>query len=365
MMAGKNKITVTRTVLPPLKDYVKHLEKIWENNHITNHGPLVTGLERKLKKYLGVKNLFFVSNGTAALEIAIKSLGLTGEIITTPFSYIATSSSIAWMNCKPVFADIDPGTLNISPEKLKKALTPKTTGILATHVYGNPCDVESIENIAKENGLKVIYDAAHCFGVEYKNIPLLNYGDVSTISFHATKIFHTAEGGALAANNKEIAHKIEYMRNFGHKGEEAFWGLGINGKNSELHAAMGLTLLPHIKKIILTRKKLSNLYDKLLFSGLSPLRKPVLRKNTKYNYSYYPVIFESETVLLRVREALNKKNIFPRRYFYPSLNILRYLGKSAAPAAEKTSKRILCLPLYVQLKDTEVKQISKIVLDNL
>jgi dTDP-4-amino-4,6-dideoxygalactose transaminase len=359
----KEKIFVTKTYLPPIDLYTGYLKKIWKNNWITNHGQFSLQLEKRLKNFLGVKNLILVSNGTVALEIAIKALGIKKEIITTPFSYVATTSSIVWTNCKPVFADIDPKTLCINPELIEKLITKKTQAILATHVYGNPCDVEAIGKIAKKYNLKVIYDAAHCFGVKYKGKSILSYGDISTLSFHATKLFHTAEGGALVTANKENAHKISYSRNFGHKGEEAFWGLGINGKISELHSAMGLCMLPYIKKNITERKKLSDAYDKFL-KGLQ-LQKPVREKETEYNYSYYPVIFFSEEKLLKVRYALNKNGIFPRRYFYPPLNKLNYVEKYSVAAAEDISKRIMCLPLYHGLILKTVKKIAEIISDNI
>lgn len=346
-----------------MDDYVKYLKKIWSAGWITNHGPLVSELEKKLKNYFGVKYLFFVSNGTVALEIALKALNITGEVITTPFSYVATTSSIAWMNCTPVFADIDPGTLCVNTDQIKKAITKRTQAILATHVYGNPCDVKEIEHIAKKNKLKVIYDSSHCFGVNYKGKSILKYGDLSTLSFHATKLFHTAEGGAVVTDNDELAHRISYMRNFGHKGQEDFWGLGINGKNSELHAALGLSVLPKIRMIINQRKKVSGYYDKFLAG--SGLRRPETSDNVDYNYSYYPVIFNSEKQLLKVRKALNKQNIFPRRYFYPSLNKLSYVNKSSFPVTEDISQKILCLPLYYALDKEDVKRITGTIRLNL
>ena len=324
---------------------------------------MVTTLEKKLKKYLGVKHLFFVSNGTAALEIAIKALGLQKEIITTPFSYVATTSSIVWMNCEPVFADIDENSLCINPDLIQKKITKNTEAILATHVYGNPCRVEAIEKIAEKNKLKVIYDAAHCFGVKYKGTSILNYGDISTISFHATKLFHTAEGGAIITNDDELAHKISYMRNFGHKGQEEFWGLGINGKNSELHAAMGLCILPGIKKIINKRRTLTEVYDKYLKH--TPLVKIMINENCEYNYSYYPVLFESEKQLLETRNVLNKNNIVPRRYFYPSLTELKYAQSSNLPVSHRASKRVLCLPLYHELTEGDVKKITELIRNSL
>lgn len=354
-------ITVTKTYLPPLKEYIKYVEKIWKSGFITNNAENVLSLESKLKKHLQVKHLFFVSNGTTALQIAIRALDLTGgDIITTPFSYVASTSSIVWEHCKPVFVDIDPNTLTIDPSKIQNAITSKTKAILAVHVYGNACDVEAINKIAKKNKIKVIYDAAHAFGVIYKKTSLVNFGDISTLSFHATKLFHTVEGGAVITSDDEIAHKISYLRNFGHNGEEAFFGLGINGKNSEFHAAMGLAILPKVKSLILKRKKLHKLYDHILKWG--NLRKQLLMTNLKYNYSYYPIILESETQLLKVRDNLNKKNIYPRRYFFPSLNTLNYVKKYDCPVAEDISKRVLCLPIYESLSKKDVKLIAKLVL---
>lgn len=358
----KEKIFVTKTFLPPFEDYCAYLKKIWDNNWVTNHGPFSLELEKKLRRYLGVKHFSLVSNGTTALEIAIKVLDIKGEIITTPFSYVATTSSIVWTNCKPVFADIDPETLCINPKLIEKLINNKTQAILGTHVYGNPCNVEEIRKIGKKYNLKVIYDAAHCFGIKYKGKSILNYGNISTLSFHATKIFHTAEGGALVTTNKETAHKITYFRNFGHKGQEAFWGLGINGKISELHSAMGLCILPYMRKNIALRKMISNTYDNSL-SQLN-VKKPVMKKDVEYNYSYYPVIFSSEEKLMKVRKALNENSIFPRRYFYPSLNKLNYVKKYNVKVAEDISKRILCLPIYADLDLVIVKKILGIISEN-
>lgn len=358
-----NLIPVTKSFLPPLDEYVLYLREIWDSNQLTNNGPLVKQLEKQLKDYLGVKHLFFVSNGTIALQIAIKALGLQGEIITTPFSYVATTSSIVWEGCTPVFVDIDPQTLCINASLIESAVTSHTTGILATHVYGIPCNVEKIKRIADEQSLSVIYDAAHTFGVKYKTIDLVNYGDVSILSFHATKLFHTVEGGAIVTENDEIAHRLSYMRNFGHKGPVDFWGLGVNGKNSEFHAAMGLCNLTHITEILEKRKEVSNWYD--VYLSDSGLLKPDLPDHTQYNYAYYPVIFNSEEVLLTVVEALNSKNIFPRRYFYPSLSELPYLPVQHMKISEDISKRILCLPMYTDLRKEDVLSISKIIINHI
>ena len=352
---------VTKSFLPPLEKYYQYIEGIWERNHLTNNGPLLIELEEKLKTFTSSKHFIFLNNGTSALQIAIRGLELTGEIITTPFSYVATTSSIVWENCEPVFADVDEETLNINPDNIEKLITEKTSAILATHVYGSPCHVEEIEKIAAKNKLKVIYDAAHAFGVKYKDKPLVNYGDASTLSFHATKLFHTVEGGAVVTNDENLSHRFSYLRNFGHKGQEDFWGLGINAKNSEFHAAMGLCVLPHIAEIIARRKELTELYNKFLLNENQKIKRPVLPTNTEYNYAYYPVIFETEKILLTVRDSLNADFIYPRRYFYPSLSTLNYVGKFACPVSENISSRVLCLPLYFDLEKEQVKRICQII----
>jgi dTDP-4-amino-4,6-dideoxygalactose transaminase len=352
-------INVTKTYLPPLEEYVRYLEGIWARGQLTNNGPLVKELEARLKEYLGVKHLFFVSNGTIALQIAIKALDLHGEIITTPFSYVATTSSIVWEGCRPVFVDIDPESLNLSPDLIEAAITPRTTAILAVHVYGHPCDVERIQAIADRHGLKVIYDAAHAFGVHYCGRSLLVHGDISTLSFHATKLFHTGEGGALITNDDDVAHRIAYMRNFGHRGQEDFWGLGVNGKNSEFHAAMGLCVLPKVPELIGRRKAISELYDNLL--NRHDLVMPGLRDRTIYNFAYYPVVFQSEECLLAVRDALNERHVYPRRYFYPALSALGYAHAGPKPVSEDIAKRVLCLPLAPDLGPESVQLISACV----
>jgi dTDP-4-amino-4,6-dideoxygalactose transaminase len=355
-------INVTKAFLPPREEFDKYLDGIWERVHLTNHGPLVLELEEKLKTYLGVKHFYFLNNGTIAIQLAIKALELKGEIITTPFSYVATTSSVVWENACPVFVDINPNELTIDASKIEAAITSNTSGILATHVYGIPCHVETIERIAAKHKLKVIYDAAHAFGVKYKDKPLLNYGDISTISFHATKLFHTVEGGGVATNNDELAHRLSFMRNFGHKGQEEYWGVGINGKNSEFHAAMGLSNFPYIDSILNSRKNLSLLYERSLAELGVKLSRPSIPEHTEYNFSYYPVIFESEKQLLQVRDSLNTSYIYPRRYFFPSLDKLPYLERSNVfPVADKVAARILCLPLFFDLKEESVKQICTII----
>ena len=354
-------INITMSFLPDLKDYVKYLEGVWERGQLTNHGPLVVELEAKIREYLGVKHFFFVNNGTIALQIAIKAAGLRDDVITTPFSYVATTSSLVWEGCKPVFADISEGTLTVNAKSIEAVLTPKTTGILVTHVYGNPCPVEEIAILSQKHGLKVIYDAAHAFGVEYKGTSVLNYGDISTLSFHATKLFHTVEGGGITTNDDELAHKISYMRNFGHNGPEEFFGVGVNGKSSEFQAAMGLCVFPHLQEIIVKRKDISELYISELQN--LPLTHLQLQDGTTlYNYAYFPIVFEVEDQLIKVVKALKHEQITPCRYFYPSLNTLDYVENNLVKDfASDVSKRVLCLPLYPQLTNEEVLRIVGII----
>ncbi len=350
-------ILVTKTYLPPFEEYAEYLKGIWKRGWVTNNGELVQELEKKLREYLGAKHVFLVANGTIGLQIALKCLESSGEIITTPFSYVATASSIVWENFKPVFVDIDQNDLCIDPYKIESAISKNTKAILAVHVYGNPCNIEAIEKISKKHKIKVICDAAHAFGVLYKGKAISSYGDISVFSFHATKIFHTVEGGALVTNDDNLAHKISYMRNFGHNGPYDFFGIGINGKNSELHAAMGLCVLPKIDSLIQARKKASQLYNEFL----PKVTRPLFRQNSKLNYGYYPIILKNEKEVLKIISALNKKDIFPRRYFYPSLSNLNYVERKAFPIADDIARRVLCLPLYHDLSFKDIKKISEIV----
>jgi dTDP-4-amino-4,6-dideoxygalactose transaminase len=356
-------INVTKTFLPPIEEYNKQVQRAWDNQWLTNRGELVLELEEKLKNYLSVSNIIATNNGTVPLQIALKLLGNKGEIITTPFSYVATTAAIVWEDCTPVFVDIHPEYLTIDETKIEAAITDKTTAILATHVFGNPCNVTIIEAIAKKYNLKVIYDAAHCFGVKYNDKSIFDYGDISTCSFHATKLFHTAEGGAMFAKDADLQHQLFYSHNFGHNGPLAFHGLGINGKMSELQAAMGLSVLPYMEMIINERKKVVNFYnDNLNFSKLTGLK---MRENTDWNYSYYPIIFETEEQLLRVERELNDSQIYPRRYFYPSLNTIDYTKRPLMPISESIASRILCLPLYIYLSSQELDKIVSLINGNL
>jgi len=350
-------ITVTKTFLPPQEEYNTILKRAWDKGWLTNRGELVLELESKLKDYLGVKNVIAMTNGTLPIQIAIKALGLKGEIITTPFSYVATTSSIVWEGCTPVFVDIDPDYLTIDETKIEAAITAETTGILATHVFGNPCNVEVIAQIAAKHNLKVIYDAAHCFGVTYKGKSIFNYGDVSTCSFHATKLFHTGEGGAAFCNEK-LYDSVYFSHNFGHDGPDKFNGLGINAKMSELQAAMGLCNLKYIDSLISKRKTQYSLYEEMLAGKLKTLK---VRSETISNSSYFPIILDSESQCLRVIEKLNEQHIFPRRYFYPSLNKMDYAGNFRCPVSENIANTILCLPLYHSLSVKDQISIINIV----
>ncbi|MCP9767642.1 DegT/DnrJ/EryC1/StrS family aminotransferase [Lacihabitans sp. LS3-19] len=354
------RINVTKSFLPPQEEYQNYLSKIWDTSWLTNNGPLVVELESKISNYLDEKYFAFLGNGTIALQIAIKALDLSGEIITTPFSYCATTTSILWENLKPVFVDINPLDFNINADLIEAAITENTSAILATHVYGNPCEVEKIETIAKKHNLKVIYDAAHAFGVKYKGKSLLSYGDISTCSFHSTKVFHTVEGGSIICHSQELFDKIKLLRSFGHILDD-YYLAGINGKNSEFHAAMGLCNLNHLGNIIEGRKAIFRLYDKLL--NWDNLYKPTEKDNNlEYNFAYYPVVFDNDKVTKEVILKLNAENIYPRRYFYPSLNKLSYIEDiDECPISESVSTRVLSLPLYPDLDPEIVAKICKII----
>tara|TARA_Y100000385_G_scaffold193361_1_gene199998 strand:- start:6109 stop:7182 length:1074 start_codon:yes stop_codon:yes gene_type:complete len=344
-------IPVTKSFLPPIDVYTEYLKKAWDNKIITNRGALVIELENKLKSYFNLSHLLCTNNGTIPIQIALKLFANGGEVITTPFSYVATTAAIKWENCTPVFVDIDPAYWTIDETKIEDAITEKTTCILATHVFGNPCNIEVIGKIAKRYNLKVIYDAAHCFGVDYNGQSIFNYGDISTCSFHATKIFHTAEGGALICNNKGKNDEVFALHNFGHKGKLEFSGLGINAKMSELSAAMGLSILPNISLIFERRKNIVNYYyQNLNFKGFKTFK---LRENSNSNYSYYPIVFESKINREKAEHELKLKNIIPRRYFFPSLNQLPYTADVSMPISESISERILCIPLYHSLSNKE------------
>ena len=357
-------INVTKSYLPDLEEYTAYLKGIWERVYLTNDGPLLRELESQLKEVLGVKHLKFCTNGTIVLQMALKALDITKEVITTPFSYVATTNALLWEGCTPIFADIRPDDYNIDPDKIEALITENTQAIMATHVYGNACQIEQIQAIAEKHKLKVIYDAAHTFGATYKGQSILSYGDLSTCSFHATKVFHTVEGGCIVTDNDELAEKLHFYRSFGHRNDDYF-SIGINAKNSELHAAMGLCVLPKVPELIADRKKVFGYYnDRLDFSRIT---RPSLTPGVEYNYAYYPVVFDSEETLLRVVDSLKAQEITPRRYFYPSLNTLPFTITAGSgvlqscPISEDVSLRVLCLPLYPSLAEEDVDRIATIV----
>lgn len=354
-------IPVTKSFLPPIEEFTAQVQRAYNNGWLTNRGELVLELEQKLTDYLQLEEskILLMNNGTIPLQIALKILGKGGEVITTPFSYVATTAAIVWEGCTPVFVDIHPDNLTIDETKIEAAITDKTTCILATHVFGNPCNVEEIERIAKKNNLKVIYDGAHAFGVKYKGKSIFEYGNVSTCSFHATKLFHTGEGGALFCKDPELFHQLYYSHNFGHNGPLEFHGLGINGKMSELQAAMGLSVLPYMELILERRAEIVKEYaEKLEGCNLNFLRTP---EQTEWNYSYFPVLLEGEESLITLEKQLYEADILPRRYFYPSLSNLPYVTSQDLPIAESAAKRILCLPLFVGLEILYIEKIAEII----
>lgn len=359
-------IPVTKSYIPSLEAYKGYLEQIWKAGQLTNNGVLCQKLEADITQYLGISNLELVTNGTLAIQLAIKALNLQGEIITTPYSYVATTSSILWEGCEPIFVDIENKTFCINADLIEAAISEKTTAILATHVYGYPCDVVKIQQIADKHNLKVIYDAAHAFGVKLLGESLLQHGDCATLSFHATKLFHTGEGGAVICKDKEVSNRVSLMKKFGHIGEDNYLDIGINAKMSELHAAMGLCVLPEVSEIIAARKEISNCYDEHL-AGCS-LQRPLSIVGLEYNYAYYPVVFSTHALMMKVRQALLDNGIGPRRYFYPSLNTLPFLKSSlkvSCPVSEDIALRVLCLPLYVGLNEADVYGVCDVIKSSL
>jgi len=356
------RINVTEPFLPPFEEYVEYLKGIWERNWLTNQGPLVQELEQKLQEYHQLSMpVHCVANGSLGLQIALKALGVKGEVVTTPFSYVATTACPLWESCTVKFADIEPDTLTIDPKAVEAAITPKTEAILATHVFGNPCDCEALEAIAKKHGLALIFDAAHAFGVTYKGKSLLEYGDASMVSLHATKLFHAVEGGFIVAKDPAVSEKMEWMRRFGHKGPEEFHGVGTNAKLSELHAAMGLCNLNHIEEILGRRKAICDAYDEALFSH--QLSSIVYRDGATRNYSYFPLLLRTESDLLRVLERFHGEGIHPRRYFFPSLESLPFIPESSMSRmciSSDVARRVLCLPLSVSFNDDALKRIVSV-----
>jgi dTDP-4-amino-4,6-dideoxygalactose transaminase len=335
-------IHVTKTFLPPEEEYLHWLRKAYGAHVLTNNGPIVRELEETLRARFEVPHFRTMANGTLALQLAIRALGVTGKVITTPFSYVATTSAILWEGCAPVFVDIDPRTCCIDPALIEAAITPDVTAILATHVYGIPCDVEAIDAIAKKHGLKVIYDAAHAFDVTWKGRSILQWGDASTLSFHATKLFHTVEGGAVVLHDEELDKALRLLRSFGHVGDDHY-ALGMNAKMSEVHAAMGMAVLPHVEELVRQRAALTRAYDAALAD--LPVQRPTVPL-TGYNHAYYAVAMPTEAVRVAVTERLQERGVHPRRYFFPSLDTLPYVKGAACPVSHDLSARVLSLPFY-------------------
>jgi dTDP-4-amino-4,6-dideoxygalactose transaminase len=368
MKPSEKPIYVTQPFLPPLEEFQPYLEQIWESKWLTNAGPFHQELEKKLADYLGVEHLALFANGTLALVTALQALRITGEVITTPFSFVATAHSLLWNGIKPVFVDIQPETFNLDPEKIEAAITPHTTAILPVHVYGKPCDVEKIQKIADTYGLKVIYDAAHAFGVNYKGVSLLKHGDLSTLSFHATKVFNTFEGGAIICPDAKMKKRIDDLKNFGYAGEVTVVAPGINAKMNEIQAAFGLLQLKHINKAIDRRREIDALYRKQLSSAKGIFCLPV-PADTIYNYAYFPLLIEKEYSLSRdqLNEKLRQHNIYARRYFYPLISEFpMYRGlpssePSNLPAARKLADQVLCLPIYPALENESIARITSII----
>lgn len=361
-------IYVTQPLLPPLDEFLPYLEQIWESKWLTNGGPFHQELENKLADYLGVEHLALFANGTLALVTALQALRITGEVITTPFSFVATSHSLLWNGIKPVFVDIHPETFNLDPAKIETAITPHTTAIMPVHVYGKPCDVEKIQSIADTYGLKVIYDAAHAFGVNYKGESLLKHGDLSTMSFHATKVFNTFEGGAIVCPDAKMKRRIDDLKNFGYNGEVTVVAPGINAKMNELQAAFGLLQLKHVDKAINRRREIDALYRHEL-SSVKRISCPALPVDTIYNYAYFPILVEKAYSLLRdeLNDKLRQNGIFPRRYFYPLISDFpTYRGLSSAsksnlPIARNVADQVLCLPIYPDLDNKTIERIVSII----
>ena len=351
---------VTLPSIAPIEEYVDILKPAWESGILTHNGPILRRLERELEAYWNTQNLVVMTNGTVAIQLAIKALGLTGEVITTPFTWVATASSIIWERCTPVFVDVDPDTFNIDPAKIEDAISHKTSAILPVHVFSNPCDVEAIDVIAKNYNLKVIYDAAHATSVNYMGKSVMEYGDISAMSFHATKLFNSGEGGACIATDEALFKRLRRLRFFGYDTDKSIVDEGCNGKMTELHAALGVANLKYMPAVELKRKQIYETYYGMLkslgwitFQQFDP---------KSYNYSYMPIIFDTEIRLLSIMEKLNAANIYPRRYFYPSLNkVSRLAPYSDMPISESLASRIICLPSYTTLTMNQISRICNII----
>lgn len=358
-------IYVTQPYLPPLEEFIPYLEKIWASKILTNAGPFHQQLEKELCEYLGVEHVSLFANGTLALVTALQAMRITGEVITTPYSFVATSHSLLWNGIKPVFVDIDPNTLNLDPEKIEAAITPQTTAIMPVHCYGHPCDIEAIQKIADNYNLKIIYDAAHAFGVQDENGSLLRHGDLSVLSFHATKVFNTFEGGAIICSDAKTKARIDHLKNFGHVGEVTVVAPGINGKMSEFNAALGLLQLKHIDRVLSQRRTIDAAYRERL-KGVKGIRCLNDAGERIANYAYFPVLVEADYPISRDDLYLRLKDvgIHPRRYFYPLISDFpMYRGLPSAhrenlPVATAAAVKVLCLPIYPDLDISVVDEIS-------
>jgi dTDP-4-amino-4,6-dideoxygalactose transaminase len=361
-------ITVTKPYLPPFEEFIPYLKKIWQSKWLTNAGPFHQEFENALADYLGVEHLALFANGTLALVTALQALRITGEVITTPYSFVATAHSLLWNNIKPVFVDIDPESLNLDPNKIEAAITPQTTAIMPVHVYGRPCNVAAIEGIADIYGLKLIYDAAHAFGVTYQGESLLKHGDLSVLSFHATKVFSTFEGGAIICPEAKTKQRIDFLKNFGFANEVTVVAPGINGKMNEFQAALGLLQLKHIDKAIARRRQVDARYREIL-KEVQGIRLLPLPATDKRNYSYFPILVEQDYPLSRdaLYQMLKDKGIYARRYFYPLVSAFpMYRGLSSAaianlPVANSISDRVICLPIYPDLHDDQIDLIISLL----
>lgn len=371
-MEIKKEIYVTQPDLPPFKDFVAYLEQIWESKWLTNDGNFHQDFEQKLADFLGVKYLSLMNNGTLALIIALQELKITGEVITTPYSFVATTHALWWNGIKPVFADIIPGQCNIDPERIEAAITAKTTAIAPVHVYGHPCNVEKNQEIADTYGLKIIYDAAPAFGVEINGNSILNYGDLSILSFHATKAFNTIEGGAIICHDEKTKMRIDYLKNFGFAGETVVVAPGINAKMNELQAAYGLLQLKSIDGQIAKRQKIDQLYRDLL-SDTHGISISELGEKIKYNYAYFPIFVDETTYGINRDDLYNRlkeNKVFSRRYYYPLIsNFSAYRGLDSAkaenlPIANKMSDQVICLPIYSNLTEDDVEFIVSVIKSN-
>ncbi len=365
----EKQITVTSPLLPPLDEFIPYLQDIWERKWITNNGYYHQELEKKLCEYLGVEYISVFTNGTLPLITALQALRITGEVITTPYSFVATTHSLWWNGIKPVFVDVDPATGNIDPNKIETAITPKTTAIMPVHVYGNPCDVDAIQGIADKYGLKVIYDAAHAFGVKVNGRSILKAGDISTLSFHATKTYNTVEGGALICHNAETKQRIDYLKNFGFAGETEVIAPGINSKMDEIRAVYGLLNLRHVDAAIDTRHKIATQYRETL-SDVKGITMFAERPDVTYNYSYFPIFVDARQYGMSRDELYFKMrdhNILGRRYFYPLISeFSTYKGlPSAAPAnlpvAMRMANEVICLPMHHALSENDVDKVIDII----